>query len=169
MNTITENLEAEVLNKEHFFHVVNVCCKDKNSSLNQDDAFKRYIGYRKSTVVYNNSNSKIVVCIKAGSSCFINNCRIGKIINLGFKCFNRNPGPLKIILLPKTYQKLLVPTKNFILTVCIKVEEEEELPPIQVTPSPEPLQSPENNHFNAFMNYAGNIIGRSEKRNRPSN
>ena len=60
----------------------------------------------------------------------------------------------------------MVPTKNFILTVCIKVQEEHA--PIHVTPSPEPPQSPENNHFNAFINYAGNIIGRSQKINRAS-
>jgi|TARA_B110000114_G_scaffold185523_1_gene232970 hypothetical protein len=118
MSFISSNQSIEVSQKD-FVHVIDVCCKDKNSVLNHKDAFFRYFGVRKKTVIYNNSNANIAVCIKPAPSSFITSYNISKHIKL--RCIPiGNYEPMKLIIPPKSYRKILVPTKKFILTVCVK-------------------------------------------------
>ena len=157
MSFITES-QADEIAKKDFYQGIHLCYKDKESILHHDDALKRYIGIRKKTVVYNNTNSNIIICIKPAPHFFISNCSLTKNMSFSFTRVG-DYEPMKIILSPKSYQKILVPTTHFILTVCIKSGAQVEQ---NVTSSPE---SPsEHNYFNAFLNYASYIIGNTETR-----
>lgn len=112
--------QCREIESKDLYQIVSVCCKGEGSSLNHGDAFIRYIGLRKKTVVYNNSDSDIVILIKPLNSCFVKKIKLGNIIDIDITDCNITREPIKLIIASKTYQKILVPTKSFSLTLYAK-------------------------------------------------
>lgn len=155
MSFISKEQEKEIINKG-LYQIVNPCLKEKNPILDNSDAFKRYIGFRKKIIFYNNSNLNIVVCIKPAPHCFMTGCSISKNMSFTFSRIG-NYEPTKIIISPKSYQNILVPTSYFLLTICVKsatvIEENTDYE-----------SDAEDNFINNIFNFAVNLIGNAEER-----
>lgn len=159
MTPILEEQGREIATKD-LYQIVNVCCKDEGSSLNHGDAFIRYIGLRKKTVIYNNSESDIVILIKPLNSCFINKIKLGTFIDINIKDCNVTRDPIKSIITSKSYKKILVPTNSFSLTVYAKhVVEESDID----EDSDEELETPtqdasEFDYFGGVFDFFKNVV-----------
>jgi len=160
MISISEEQENEIMTKG-LYQIVRVCCKNENSLLNHGDAFMRYTGMKKKTIIYNNSGSDIVILIKPLDSCFIKRIKIGNIIDLDIipDC-GRSRQPIKFVMSPKSYQKILVPTKTFSLTICAKYtsQEEDEEQPEEMETSIMIDTTEERDYFAGLFGYFKDII-----------
>ena len=110
--------QSQIISTKDTYSVVTICCDNKKSPLYHRDSFLRYIGLRKKTIIYNNSNVNVIICIKPGPSSFITKygCK-----NVEINCIPTGEvPPTKIILQPKTFKKTVLPTRFFFLTVGAK-------------------------------------------------
>ena len=135
--------QSKIISKKDTYGVVPMCCDDKNSPLYHRDSFLRYTGFRKKTIIYNNSNVNIIICIKPGPSSFITKyaCK-----NVEINCIRVGKIPqTKIILQPKTLKKIILPTRFFFLTLGAKSG-------VEINNTESLNETEENNNFDIFNN-----------------
>tara|TARA_B110000285_G_C14757049_1_gene437874 strand:+ start:49 stop:651 length:603 start_codon:yes stop_codon:yes gene_type:complete len=135
--------QSKIISTKDTYSVVPLCCDDKHSPLYHNDSILRYIGFRKKTIIYNNSNVNIIICIKPGPSSFITKyaCK-----NIEINCIPTGQiPPTKIILQPKTLKKIILPTRFFFLTIGVKIG-------VEINNIEYSDQNEENNNFDIINN-----------------
>ena len=151
MPFLTSPQSSEISDKG-FAQIVRVCCKDKKSLLNHNDAFLRYCGIRKKIVIYNNTDLNILICINPAPSCFITKYQIGKYCTIDCVPVGKHKS-IKVILQPKSYRKFLVPSQNVLITICGKKSNKAKKGKIESNQENDKINRVNKNNAKKFMYY----------------